>query len=75
MTYRRCFGLTLVNTIAYMIKRGPSTPLDYRLHEEVWSDKELNLSFLKQFGSVSYAHVDSNDRTKLDTKPKKGFFH
>ncbi|XP_073039361.1 uncharacterized protein [Primulina eburnea] len=55
-----------VNIAEYLIKRGPSVPLDCRIHEDVWSGKEVNISFLKVFGCLSYVHIDSANRTKLD---------
>ena len=30
-----------VNTAAYLINRGPSVPIEFRLLEEVWSGKEV----------------------------------
>ena len=36
--------------------------------------KKVNLSYLKVFGYVSYVHIDSIARTKLDAKSKKFFF-
>ena len=37
------FWVEVVNTAAYLINRGPSTPLEYKLLEEVWSGKEIKL--------------------------------
>jgi hypothetical protein len=48
--------------------------LEFRIPEEVWSGKEVNLSYLKVFGCVSYVHIDSDARSKLDAKSRKCFF-
>ena len=58
----------------YLINRDPSVPLEFRLPEEVWRGKEVQLSHLKVFGYVSYVHIDSDARNKLDAKSKKCFF-
>ena len=53
-----------------MINRGPSVPMEFRLLEEVWSGKEVNFSHLKVFDCISYFHIDSDARSKLDAKSK-----
>ncbi|KAE8711156.1 Villin-2 [Hibiscus syriacus] len=63
-----------INTAAYLINRGPSVPLDGRIPEEVWSKKEINLSHLRVFGCISYVHIDSTERSKLDVKSNKCTF-
>ena len=42
--------------------------MEFRLPEEVWSGKEVNFSHLKVFGYVSYVHIDSDARSKLDAR-------
>ncbi|KAL5754948.1 hypothetical protein ACOSP7_023168 [Xanthoceras sorbifolium] len=63
-----------VNTAAYLINRGPSVPLDGGILEEVWSGKEVNISHLRVFGCISYVHIDSAKRSKLDAKSNKCVF-
>ncbi|KAL5811668.1 hypothetical protein ACOSQ3_026618 [Xanthoceras sorbifolium] len=63
-----------VNTAAYLINRGPSVPLDGGIPEEVWSRKEVNISHLRVFGCISYVHIDSAERSKLDAKSNKCVF-
>ncbi|KAE8688563.1 Retrovirus-related Pol polyprotein from transposon TNT 1-94 [Hibiscus syriacus] len=67
-------GAEAINTAAYLINRGPSVPLDDRIPEEVWSKKEINLSHLRVFGCISYVHIDSAERSKLDAKSNKCAF-
>ena len=47
---------------------GSQTP------KEVWSSKEVKFSYLKVFSCVSYVHIDSDARSKLDAKSKICFF-
>ena len=68
------FWADAVSTAAHLINRRPSIPLDGRLPEEVWSRKEVNLSYLRVFGCVSYVHIDSEATSKLDPKSKKWTF-
>ena len=42
----------IISTIAYLINRGPSVPMEFRLPEEVWSIKEVKFSHLKVFGCL-----------------------
>ena len=35
----KTFWADVVNTVVYLINRGPSVPMEFRLTEEVWSDK------------------------------------
>ena len=44
--------------------------MEFKLPEEVWSSKAIKFSYLKVFFCVSYVHVDSDARTKLDAKSK-----
>ena len=48
--------------------------MEFRLLEEVWSDKEVKFSHLKVFYCVSYVHFNSDARSKLDAKSKICFF-
>ncbi|KAG6742202.1 hypothetical protein POTOM_055492 [Populus tomentosa] len=68
------FWADAVHTAVYLINRGPSVLLEFRLPEEVWRGKEVQLSHLKIFGCVSYVHIDSDARNKLEAKSKKCFF-
>ena len=70
----KMFWAEAVNTAAYLINRGPSIPLDGKIPKEVWSGKEVNLSHLRVFGCISYVHIDSAERSKLDAKSNKCVF-
>ena len=64
----------VVNTIVYLINRGPSNPLGYGILEEAWIGKKVSYYFLITFGCEEFAHIDSKNRTKLEDKSKKCVF-
>ena len=66
----KTFWADAISTVAYLINRGPSVPMEFRLPKEVWSGKEVKFSHSKVFCCVSYVHIDSDARSKLDTKSK-----
>ena len=70
----KTFQADAISTAAYLINRGPSVPLNGELPEEAWTGKEVTLLHLRVFGCVSYVHIDSIDRDKLDSKSRKCFF-
>ncbi|KAL8104982.1 hypothetical protein AgCh_028950 [Apium graveolens] len=70
----KMFWADAVSTAAYLINRGPSSPLGFKIPEEEWQEKEVNLSHLRIFGCVSYVRVKDSDRDKLDLKAKKYIF-
>ena len=63
-----------INTIVYLINRGPSTPLGCGIPKEAWTGKKVSYSFLKTFSCEEFAHIDSKNRTKLEAKSKKYVF-
>lgn len=70
----KMFWAEAVNTAAFLINRGPSVALEKGIPEEAWRGKEVNLSYLKVFGCVSYVHIDATARSKLDAKSVKCTF-
>jgi transposase InsO family protein len=52
------FWADVVDTIVYLINRGPSRSLDGRIPEEEWIGKKVNYSFLKTFGCEAFVHID-----------------
>ena len=45
----------VVDTIVYLINRGPSTPLGCGIREEAWTGKKVSYSFFKTFGCEAFA--------------------
>ena len=48
----KTFWVDAVSTVAYLINRGPSISMEFRLSEKVWSSKEVKFSHLKVFDCV-----------------------
>ncbi|GKB65165.1 retrovirus-related pol polyprotein from transposon TNT 1-94, partial [Tanacetum coccineum] len=63
-----------VNTAAYLINRGPSVPLGFRIPKEEWQGKKVSLAHLRVFGCDSYVNVKDVARDKLDVKYVKCTF-
>ena len=68
------FWAEAVDTVVYLINRGPSSSLDGIIPEEEWTGKKVNYSFLKTFGCEAFVHIDKENRTKLEEKSKKCTF-
>jgi hypothetical protein len=64
----------VVDTIVYLIHRGPSIYLYGGIPEEAWTCKRVNYSFLKTFGCEAFVHIDIENITKLEAKSKKCSF-
>ena len=68
------FWADAVDTVVYLINRGPSSSLDGDIPEEAWTGKKVNYSFLRTFGCETFFHIDKDNRTKLEEKSKKCTF-
>jgi hypothetical protein len=67
----KAFWAEAISTAAYLINRGPSVPLEYRIPEEVWTGREVSYAHLKVFGCVAYVRVQEEARDKLDPRARK----
>jgi len=68
------FWADAMHTTTYLINHGPSPPLNFGIPEEVWSSKEVTLSYLCVFGCMSYVYISDHVRDKLDAKSQKCTF-
>ena len=72
------FGIDAVNTMVYLINRGPSMPLNYGIPEEASTSKEINLNYLHTFSCISYVRayvrVGLDRRSKLVPKSNRCIF-
>ena len=62
------FWADAIDTIIYLINRGPSSSLDGGIPEEAWIGKKVNYSLLKTFGCEAFVHINKENRTKLEEK-------
>ena len=63
-----------MNMACYIINQSPRFSLDGKVAEEVWIGKEVDYSSIRIFGCLAYMHIPSEERSKLDSKSKKGIF-
>ena len=54
---KKVFWAEVISIITYLIKKCPSTTLDMKTPEEVWSGHPIDLDKLSIFGCVSYSHI------------------
>eukprot|EP00253_Pinus_taeda_P034604 PITA_34604 len=62
------FWVEAVETACYLVNRSPSSVLEDKTPQEVWTGKKPSLSHLRLFGCDAYVHVPKEKRTKLDSK-------
>ena len=67
----KTFWAEAVNTACYLVNRSPSTAIELKTPEEVWSGSPSNYSHLRIFGCLAYAHVTGD---KLEPRAKKCIF-
>jgi len=63
--FQKSFWGELVTTAGYLINRSPSTPLKFKIPEEVWMRKPANYSNLRVIRCLTYAHIKQD---KLDPR-------
>lgn len=63
-----------VLTAAYLINRLPSRILKLKSPLEILKKRKIDLSHLRIFGCVCYAHVQASNRDKLDSRAVKCAF-
>eukprot|EP00253_Pinus_taeda_P029314 PITA_29314 len=56
------------------ISWSPSSTLEDKTPQKVWTGKKPSLSHLRVFGCDAYVHVPKEKRTKLDSKSEKCIF-
>ncbi|GKD75351.1 retrovirus-related pol polyprotein from transposon TNT 1-94 [Tanacetum coccineum] len=68
------FWAEAVDCAVYLLNRCPSKSLDNKTPQEAWNGMKPTVSHLRIFGSISYVHVPSQRRSKLDDRSKKHVF-
>ena len=70
----KVFWAETINTASFIINRSPSSAIDFKIPEEVWSGRPIDYSSLKLFGCPTYVHMQSGEHSKLDSKSRKCVF-
>ena len=70
----KVFYAETVNTVSFIINRSPSSTIDFKILEEVQSGKLVDYSSLNFCCCPAYVHVQSGERSKLDSKSRKCAF-
>ena len=65
------FWAEVVTTATYLVNRSPLSALQFKTPQEVWSGKPPDLSNLRIFGCLAYAHINQG---KLELNAIKGYF-
>eukprot|EP00253_Pinus_taeda_P029963 PITA_29963 len=60
-----------METACYLVNRSPSSALEDKTPQEVWTGNNHSLSHLRVFGCDAYVHVPKEKRTTLDSKYKR----
>eukprot|EP00253_Pinus_taeda_P036335 PITA_36335 len=68
------FWVEAVDIACYLVNRSPSSVLEDKTPQEVWTGKKPCLSHLRVFGCDAYVHVPKDKQTKLDSKYEKCIF-
>ena len=64
----KVFWAETINTTSFIINRSPSPTIDFKIPEKVWLGRPVDYLSLKIFGCLAYVHVQSGERSKLDSK-------
>ena len=65
------FWAEALDTACYLVNGSPSSALEDKTPQVVWTGKKPSLSHLRVFGCDAYVHVPKEKRTKLDSKSEK----
>jgi hypothetical protein len=57
-----------MGTACYLVNRSPSSMLDDKTPQEVWTGKKPSLTHLKVFDCDACVHVPKENKSKLDKK-------
>jgi hypothetical protein len=59
---------------SFLLNRSPTTSLKMKFPQEEWSGTKLNVVHLRTFRCITYAHIPSELRKKLDDRSEKCIF-
>jgi transposase InsO family protein len=70
----RAYWGEAVSTAIYLKNHSPTTALNNKIPEEVWTGKKVNLAHLRVFGCRAHVLIPKEKRTKLDPKTETCVF-
>jgi hypothetical protein len=70
----KIFCADAVSMACYLVNKSPRAALDGKVAEEVWTSNEVDYSILRVFGCPTYAHIPSEEQSKLDPKSRQCVF-
>ena len=68
------FWAEAVDCAVYLSNRCSMRSVKAMTPQQAWKGKRPTITHLRVFGSIAYAHVDDELRTKLDYKSEKYVF-
>jgi transposase InsO family protein len=68
------FWAEVVACSVYLLYISPTTSVKMKVPQEAWSGTKLNVSHLRIFGCIAFAHIPSELRRKLDDRSEKFIF-
>jgi transposase InsO family protein len=68
------FWAKAMGTTCYLVNISPSSALDDKTPQEVWTGKKPSLTHLKVFGCEAYVHVPKENKSNLDKKVENCIF-
>ena len=70
----KCFWVEAIHTATYILNRSPTIALQNQTPFEAWHGWKPKVSHFKVFGYISYVHIPSQKRQKLDDNSVKCIF-
>ena len=70
----REFWAEAVACAVYLTNRAPTKSVLDKTPQEAWNGRKPGIGHFKVFGSIAYAHVSEEKRTKLDDRSEKLIF-
>ena len=60
------------STVVYVQNMSPHCALESKTPKEMFTGKKIKIGHFRIFGCLTYSHVPSEKRTKLEATAKKG---
>ena len=63
-----------MNTIVHVLNLTPCVPIEFDVHDRIWSNNEISYDHLRVFGCKAFVHIPKDERSKLDAKTRPYVF-